>query len=121
MTKNDSIMKDIIITSKDQLQNLLEQTVRKVLKEGSKPTPLPTRTSPEEDILTIQQAMPILNLAKATIYTLTSKGKVPHFKKGKKLYFKRSELLRWIEDGKRKSKKEIEQEADDYLSKKEKR
>ena len=73
------------------------------------------------EILNIEGACEFLNLAKPTIYTLTSKGKIPFFKKGKKLYFKRSELLQWIEQGKEKTVSEEQQDMDNYLIKKAKR
>lgn len=48
------------------------------------------------ELLSISQAAGYLNLAKQTLYGFTSKGKIPHLKRGKKLYFKRSELNKWI-------------------------
>jgi excisionase family DNA binding protein len=42
----------------------------------------------------------MLNLARATVYEKTSLKLLPHYKKGKKIMFKRSELLEWIESGK---------------------
>lgn len=75
----------------------------------------------EEEILTIDQACMFLNLAKSTIYILTSKRILPFFKRGKKLYFKKSELLQWIEDGKKKTMKQLQNEVDEYLEKKDNR
>jgi len=40
---------------------------------------------------------------------------IPHFKKGKKLYFKKSDLIKWLEKGKRMSQAEIEEVAHEYL------
>lgn len=56
-----------------------------------------------KELLTIEEASIFLNLAKPTIYSLTSRRELPFFKTGKKLYFKRSELLSWIEKGKQKT------------------
>ena len=53
----------------------------------------------QNEILTIDEASVVVNLAKPTIYSLTSKFKIPFFKKNKKLYFKRSQLLEWISEG----------------------
>jgi hypothetical protein len=44
----------------------------------------------------IELAMEVTKLKKQTIYGLTCGEKIPHYKKGKKLYFSRSELLIWI-------------------------
>lgn len=55
----------------------------------------------------IQLAVQITGLAIPTIYSYVSERQIPHYKKGKRLYFKRSELEKWIEGGKRKTEEEI--------------
>jgi predicted DNA-binding transcriptional regulator AlpA len=71
-----------------------------------------------EEILDIKKAALLINLSVPSVYTLTSKRQIPFMKKqgGKKLYFRRSELLRWLDEGRRKTKKEIDIEADKYVS-----
>lgn len=71
----------------------------------------------QDDILTFEEMCSLLNIAKPTGYTKTSKGEIPHFKRGGKLYFKKSELITWIEEGRKKTSKDIDQLADDYLKK----
>jgi excisionase family DNA binding protein len=63
------------------------------------------------------QAVEYLNLAKATLYKFTACREIRHFKKGKKLYFKKSELDEWILESRIKTRKEIETEATNYLLK----
>jgi DNA binding domain, excisionase family len=65
----------------------------------------------EDEFLTIGQASKLLNLAKPTIYTLTCKNTIPFIKKGKKLYFKKSDLIEWLNSGRRLTKNEIEEEV----------
>ena len=65
--------------------------------------------------MTIDQASRLLSISKATMYGKTSQRLIPHFKVGKRIYFKRSELINWIADGKQMTMKEIEMEADTYL------
>jgi excisionase family DNA binding protein len=65
----------------------------------------------EETFLNVQEAAALLNLAVATIYEKTSERLIPHYKHGKKLLFKKSELLAWIELRKRKTIFEIKNEA----------
>jgi excisionase family DNA binding protein len=60
--------------------------------------------------MTIDEACLFLNLAKPTIYSLTSKRKIPFIKKGKKLYFKKMDLEAWLNEGKKKTFSEIEME-----------
>jgi len=55
--------------------------------------------------------------AKATWYSKISKGEVPYHKRGKKIYFLKSEIDAWLKAGKRKSNAEIEAQAQSYLLK----
>ncbi len=52
-------------------------------------------------------ATQITGLSKGTIYNLISNRKIPHYKRGKRVYFDREELLKWIKDGKRKTIEEL--------------
>jgi len=54
--------------------------------------------------------------AKATVYGWIHATKIPHSKKGKRLFFKKSEIDEWLQSGRRKTDIEIEREADDYLN-----
>ena len=51
-------------------------------------------------------------------YRQLAERNIPHFKKGKKLYFKKSELDHWLTSMKISSKEEIDQAATDYMIKK---
>lgn len=72
----------------------------------------------EDEIGGIELAIEITGLAKATIYGLVSTRKIPHSKKGKKLYFSRKELTEWITNGKRKTNAEVKSDAENYERKK---
>lgn len=76
-----------------------------------------SKTSEEDAFLSIEEAALIVNLSKATIYGLTHQKEIPFHKRGKRLYFLKSEILHWIKSGKRESKSDIENRADEYLSK----
>lgn len=75
----------------------------------------------EDEIGGIELAIELTGLAKPTIYGLVSERKIPHSKRGKKLYFSRRELLIWLTDGKRKTREEIAAEAVDFDVKRKKR
>lgn len=62
------------------------------------------------ELMSIHQLSKYLSLANQTIYTFTSKHLIPYFKKGKRLYFRKSEIDAWISNGRRKTISEIEQE-----------
>ncbi|MBW2986514.1 helix-turn-helix domain-containing protein [Candidatus Woesearchaeota archaeon] len=59
-----------------------------------------TKNSPNKP-LTIKEAAAFLNLAPQTLYGLTCKKTIPHYKKNKRLYFKQEELELWLKDGRK--------------------
>ncbi|MDJ1492878.1 helix-turn-helix domain-containing protein [Cytophagaceae bacterium DM2B3-1] len=75
-----------------------------------------TPALPDKQFGGVELAMQITGLAKSTIYNLVSEGRIPHMKRGKKLYFSRADLQAWIEDGKQKTLQELETEIERHLS-----
>ena len=67
-------------------------------------------THEQDEIMEIKDASELLGLTYPGIYCLTSKKKIPHYKRGKKLYFKRSELIKWLSEGRKKTITELMQE-----------
>lgn len=106
-------MEPIFLTTlnKGEYVELLKETLREVLIEKI------TNNSPRlPAILNIQQVSEFLHLAVASVYEKTSKKQIPHFKKGNKLYFNRTEIEAWIQEGKVKTANEIESQAITYLA-----
>jgi excisionase family DNA binding protein len=103
-----------IILSSLSLDDIASKVAEKVISLQQSNHPQKEETN-ENEFLTIIQASELLNLAKPTIYGLTHQSKIPFIKKGKKLYFKKSDLFEWLNAGRRLTRSEIEQEADDYL------
>ena len=72
-----------------------------------------------EDFKNIKEASEFLDSSVQTIYRLVSQDSIPYYKTGKKLYFLKSELRKWImEGGKKNNSKttsELELLADEYL------
>jgi len=91
--------------------NTIEHLLRNVQKEDKAAVTLPT-------IFSLDQAAEYVSLSKSAIYKKTSERSIPHFKQGKKLYFKRSELDNWLTSMKISSKVEIDQAATDYILRK---
>jgi len=58
------------------------------------------KSRPEPDFLNLEQAAVLLNYSKATIYKKVSAHEIPFYKSGKKLRFKKAELMQLIEAGK---------------------
>jgi len=67
-----------------------------------------------DEIGGIELAVEITGKAKPTIYSLCADNRIPHSKRGKKLYFDRRELLAWIKSGKRKTQSELALEAENF-------
>ena len=55
----------------------------------------------EEAMIGIDEACKILNRAKSTVYALTQAHKIPYYQPGKMLQFKKSELMAWMESGRK--------------------
>lgn len=72
---------------------------------------------PSTDVfMSVTETSQFLNLSIATIYSKVSKRELPVLKRGKRLYFSKTELLEYLEKGRKKLKTEIEAEANAYLS-----
>lgn len=53
-------------------------------------------TTTEKEFLSPYEAAGLLRVTKHYIYRMTAQRRIPHYKQGKLLYFKRSELEGWI-------------------------
>lgn len=98
-------MENVIISTQIELANLIEESLKKVLLE--------TQIGKDEnnrlpELLNVKQAANYLNLAPQTLYGFTSNRKIPFIKKGKKLYFKKDDLEKWLSDGRKKTVEELE-------------
>jgi excisionase family DNA binding protein len=71
----------------------------------------------EDQILNIQQAAVLLKLSVPTIYGLVHRCAIPVSKQSKRLYFSRDELITWIKQGRKKTTKEISEDADAFIAK----
>jgi len=98
----------------EQFNTIIKNAVRTVYNENLSFQPK-TGTETSKEILNVDEASEFLNIAKQTVYTLTSKREIPHFKRGKKLYFKLSELQNWIDVTKRKTVSELKADTENFL------
>lgn len=65
------------------------------------------RQKTEDQLFSVSEAAQFLNLSVATLYSKVSRNEIPVFKKGKRLYFSKSELTAWIESGKMLTNEEL--------------
>lgn len=95
----------------------LEPIFKRWIKEAQsefQTNPVET-TPPQDQLFTIQEASEFLSLTVATLYSKVSKSQIPVMKRGKRLYFSRTELLDYLKQGRKKTTTEIETEAVQYL------
>lgn len=74
-----------------------------------------------DELLSIQQAAVFLKLSVPTLYGFTHNASIPFCKKGKRLYFSKTELSNWIKTGRHKTKDEIALDADIFLTQQKKK
>ena len=90
-------------------------TYKKVQKEKSESNLLPEQKNFE--LLDLNQAAEFLKLKPSYMYSLIHQNKIPHYKpNGKRVYFIKSELIKWIMGSKVRSVDELEA---DYKKQKE--
>jgi excisionase family DNA binding protein len=105
---------EIIIKRLEAIDQLLYE-----IKSGMKSEFIPVDCVNE--LMNVKQVAEYLTLSVHTIYGLVHKMEIPNAKRGKRLYFKRSDIDDWISQSRRKTVSEIEQEASKYLLSRRKR
>lgn len=83
------------------------QLIISCMKEVVGQDKMPTIDRTQNSLLTIGEAAVYLNLAKQTLYGYTSQRLIPFIKRGKKLYFERESLDKWLQEGKKQTQAEI--------------
>ncbi len=92
---------DDVIHNKDSglsttnLEEMIVRSVNNVLDERESPSGFA-----EDRPMTISEAAKYLKLAVQTIYGYTSKARIPFIKKGKRILFLKSDLDKWLMEGK---------------------
>jgi excisionase family DNA binding protein len=111
------------ITLNEFLKEILEPIIDECLERAmNKYINTMTLDKPDESgVFNMNEAATYLKISKQTLYGMTSKRILPHYKHGHRIYFRRNELDEWVSKGKVKTKEEIEAEANTYLSRRNKR
>lgn len=73
-------------------------------------------TEQTDDVLDVVAVQELTGLSRSAIYqkTCSSHGaapELPHFKRGKRLYFRKSEIVAWLTERRVKDRAELEREA----------
>ena len=66
--------------------------------------------------LTLKEAAAFLDFSRSYLYRLTSQGRVPCYKpEGKRVYFDRADLVKWLKRNRIRPQEEIAEEAATYI------
>ncbi len=98
------------------LTSITEQEFKEFLKEALKEL-LGDRlrlNEPTSELMNIEEAAKFLKLKVNTLYEKTCRKTIPHLKKGNKLYFQRSTLEKWIDEGRVKTQSDLKSEVRSY-------
>jgi len=68
----------------------------------------------DEEFLAVEQAAEFLKLSVPTLYSKVSRGEIPVNKPGKRLYFKKAELLKWINEGSKSDFNKLDHAASNF-------
>jgi excisionase family DNA binding protein len=81
-----------------------------------------TKTEPVlplvKDVLTVEDVSRKIGITKGSVYNLTHLRQIPYYKRGGRIYFYANELDAWIRTDRRKTIKELQDEANLAIQKK---
>lgn len=95
----------VIADLKNEVQEMKALLLQKV-------EPQPETDNP----LSIKEVAELTGITVPTLYGYCQLNKIPFNKKGNRWYFFKTEILVWIKTGKQKTIKEIQEDANTYLS-----
>lgn len=72
-------------------------------------------TSDKLEFLSTSDVADYIKLTVPSVYGLVHQNRIPYCKKGKKLYFIKSDIDKWILDGSNKTTSDLNMLADEYL------
>jgi len=72
----------------------LEQLQQAIAMQNQAMQPVKT----EKTVIGVDEVCEITGYEKATIYAFTHKRQIPHYKRGKKLFFNRLEIETWLQE-----------------------
>lgn len=107
-------MKNISLTQMSiaEFRAILREELAHLLPSISRKT---DKQIPQKEILGVDEVVELLGIKKSAVYHKTHQGKTPHFKKGKKLYFRRTEIEQWLNTGRIQTVDEELARVDQYL------
>ena len=84
----------------DELESLVYKAVRAGIEELPRHPP---KEKADDKPLNVDEVCELTDLARPTIYRLVQSQDIPHFRRAKRLYFNREEILHWLHGRHKKS------------------
>lgn len=101
----------ILSIEKEELASMIRDAVEAALSSLG----LKTEPQEQEDLMTIEDVALWLDMKKSALYQKTHYREIPFMKKGKRVYFSRKELIKWLQEGKKLTLSERNELASDRL------
>jgi excisionase family DNA binding protein len=109
-------MKESITHLQAFITELVNEAVQVALEQHQETAVTELNESNQKaEVLNADQAAEFLHIAKQTLYSMTSRRKIPFYKNGKKILFKKGELQEWLNSGKHEQISKIEKDARSYV------
>ena len=101
----------------EKLDRLLVETliVKKTIQNLLADLP-PSAPIAEKEVLTVDECAELTSMKKSTLYKLTHQRRIPFFKPtGSRIFFKRDEILKWLQSNRIDTDAEMDQSAASHL------
>lgn len=85
---------ELILLTRDQLEEVVIDAVKVALKHHLPAQGEPAQGAPQ--VMNLVELCAYVGLSADAVYRKTSAGEIPHSKRGKKLYFSRAEIDKWL-------------------------
>ena len=109
-------MKESITHLQAFITELVNEAVQSALEQHQETAVTELNESNQKaEVLNADQAAEFLHIAKQTLYSMTSRRKIPFYKNGKKILFRKGELQEWLNSVKHEQISKIEKDARSYV------
>lgn len=109
-------MKESITHLQAFITELVNEAVQTALEQHQDASAIElVENNQKAEVLSADQAAEFLHIAKQTLYSMTSRRKIPFYKNGKKILFRRGDLEEWLNSGKHEQISKIEKDARNYV------
>jgi excisionase family DNA binding protein len=98
-----------VFTEVETIEKIVSEKVAEAVKKAF--YALPIHQEKESKILNFKQACEFLGISQSHGYKLTSQNKIPHSKRGKRLFFERDVLEGWLLENRVKTCEQIMDEV----------